>query len=119
VKPATSLILFGASMGLSALCLLIPSSGCACFMNLCAEADAPYDSACCTSGDYYYTCHVELEGPSKAEYTPITIEGCFSGADAAQEQSPQRAQAQNPGKMGRSAVCYVAYCPDAGTGGAS
>jgi hypothetical protein len=104
-------------MALSALTLLVSSSGCQCFMNMCAEAYAPSDNVCCTGGDYYYSCDVEVEGPSKAEYTTVPVAGCFSDADQAQTESPAMAQEKVPGTIGRTAICGIADCPEAGTGG--
>jgi hypothetical protein len=123
VTPATTALLLGGSMALSALTLVVSSAGCRCFMNLCAEAYAPGDDVSCSSGEYYYSCGVELEGPYKAEYTQVTIAGCFAGADQAQEDAPAIAQdtyhTRYPGTLGRTAICNVADCPEAGTGGGS
>ena len=114
MRPLSATLALCASMGLSAVFLLMHTS-CACFLNMCPEGEG-LDESCCTNpaAPTYYTCQVELEGPDTTDWTLASFGRCFAGADEAHAQAPAIAQLDNPGKVADAASCQAVSCPGGG-----
>lgn len=117
---ASAFALLFSSMALSALTLALPLSGssCACFMNWCEEQRAA--PACCPTANspYFYTCNVEMEGPTKGAWTAIEIPLCGASKEDALAAATEEVAAQYPDKIPGAPSqngCWLTTCPSTGS----